>query len=545
MLSILVLFFCLAVFADRADFPSNKDNCNNCIHCVGRLYPLRHSYRTRHSEGVCQCIQRAVRCIAHSRYRTDRVQITVELIRNVKRQHLRAAGTNCQITVHIPWADDCVCNDSAMEAPFITQNVRQKSLTATGPDRTDRIHRGHNAHAACLDRLFKRLEINFAGRLFIQPCADVILTIVVLIVEGKMLHIANQTIFGCAGHLCSCGQPGENAALGIVFKVTPAECAAVDIHCRCIPACAVDFSTFFCNLFTARLGQRLVPGASQHHRTGIARTCGRIVVAVYTGRTITVLRCGQADGFNTNGMVTTICRKAEQVIDREFIEKLLPLGVIVSNAGQISKFQPVIRPGGRHHSIGVIVFCRIKGCCTCIVCQCLCTQAMVCRRSGSLCIVGKAIGTAEIGHISLRKGKLVCSSHLICGASAIMFIVIDDVLVHLGNIGIQDRMRIRAEIDLIVACLEYIRTIRTLDAVRIIGGHILITEGDLQGLCFAGLQDFRLGVLHKICCCLFDATVIIRRLIENFCNIFSCCIAGIFNCYIQRDFLAIILDSCN
>ena len=486
-----------------------------------------------------------MRRIAHSRYRTDRVQITVELIRNVKRQHLRAAGTNCQITVHIPWADDCVCNDSAMEAPFITQNVRQKSLTATGPDRTDRIHRGHNAHAACLDRLFKRLEVNFAGRLFIQPCADVILTIVVLIVEGKMLHIANQTIFGCAGHLCSCGQPGENAALGIVFKVTPAECAAVDIHCRCIPACAVDFSTFLCNLFTARLGQRLVPGACQHHRTGIARTCGRIVVAVYTGRTITVLRCGQADGFNTNGMVTTVCRKAEQVIDREFIEKLLPLGVIVSNAGQISKFQPVIRPGGRHHSIGVIVFCRIKGCCTCIVCQCLCTQAMVCRRSGSLCIVGKAISTAEIGHISLRKGELVCSSHLICGASAIMCIVIDDVLVHLGNIGIQDRMRIRAEIDLIVACLEYIRTIRTLDAVRIIGGHILITEGDLQGLCFAGLQDFRLGVLHKICCCLFDATVIIRRLIENFCNIFSCCIAGIFNCYIQRDFLAIILDSCN
>ena len=266
---------------------------------------------------------------------------------------------------------------------------------------------------------------------------------------------------------------------------------------------------------------------------------------MYTGRAVTVLRCGQADGFNTNGMVTTVCRKAEQVIDREFIEKLLPLGVIVSNAGQISKFQPVIRPGGRHHSIGVIVFCRIKGCCTCIVCQCLCTQAMVCRRSGSLCIVGKAISTAEIGHISLRKGELVCSSHLICGASAIMCIVIDDVLVHLGNIGIQDRMRIRAEIDLIVACLEYIRTIRTIDAVRIIGGHILITEGDLQGLCFAGLQDFRLGVLHKICCCLFDATVIIRRLIENFCNIFSCCIAGIFNCYIQRDFLAIILDSCN
>ena len=352
-----------------------------------------------------------------------------------------------------------------MEAPLIAQNVRQKGLTAAGPDRSDRIHRGHNAHAACLDRLLKRLEVNFAGRLLIQPCADVVLTIVVLIVEGKMLHIANQTIFGCAGHLCGCGQPGENAALGIVFKVTPAECAAVDIHCRCIPTCAVDFSTFFCNLFTARLGQRLVPGASQHHRTGIARTCGRIVVAVYTGRTVTVLRCGQADGFNTNGMVTTVCRKAEQVIDREFIEKLLPLRVIVSNAGQIRELQPIIGPGGRHNSVGIIIFCRIKGCRTCIFCQRLRTQAMVYRRSGSLRIVGKAVGTAEIGHIALRKGELVCSSHLICGASAIMCIVIDDIFVHLGNIGIQNRMRIRAEIDLIVPCLEYIRTICTLDAV--------------------------------------------------------------------------------
>ena len=272
-----------------------------------------------------------------------------------------------------------------------------------------------------------------------------------------------------------------------------------------------------------------VPGSCDHHSGGEADGALLGEVVVDGGGAVAVDGLHLADGIHCHGLIAAQSNELVHIGNGQLIEEGIPLGVVVIHAHHVLQLQAVLGTGGGSHVVGVV---EVLGVPVGVVVEgslCLCRQLKVCRSSGSLGVVGKAVGAGQVGHIALGKVELVVGDLHI--ALTLVGSVVHDVGSHVVDLGIQNGVGVGVDADDVIALFQHIAAL----AVGIVGGHILSLEGDGDLLGSAGSQLRSLCKADEVCRSLLNAAVGVRRIVVDLHDLLAGCRAGVGNGDIHGD----------
>ena len=246
--------------------------------------------------------------------------------------------------------------DEALEAPLAAQDVLQQLRATASPAIADVVEGRHDSVAvSILDRHLEGLEVDLADSLLVGPGSHHAVTVAFLIVQGKVLHVSVDAVLLCA---CDgiCGHStGQDTVLRVVLEVTAGECGAVDVHSRAIPAGSVHLIGHLADAVAEVVGQILAPG---HTDEGSSRETDRTdagEVVVDGCRAVTVVGAHLADAVHGCGLIAAEADGLLQVVDAHLIQQIIPLGIIVVHAAQVSQLEAVLCAGGNVLCVGIIV----------------------------------------------------------------------------------------------------------------------------------------------------------------------------------------------
>ncbi len=375
-----------------------------------------------------------------------------------------------------------------------------------------------------LDRHLEGLEVDLADSLLVGPGSHHAVTVAFLIVQGKVLHVSVDAVLLCA---CDgvCGHStGQDTVLRVVLEVTAGECGAVDVHGRAIPAGSVHLIGHLADAVAEVVGQILAPG---HTDEGSRRETDRTdagEVVVDGCRAVTVVGAHLADAVHGCGLVAAEADGLLQVVDAHLIQQVIPLGIIVVHAAQVSQLEAVLCAGGDVLCVGIFVlFVAGLGVGEAVLEASLDLVAhLIGSGSGNgLVVVCKAVCTGQIGDLALGEIELVGRHDLV--ALALVGLVVNDVGSDGVGLGIQNIVGVRVGADDVIASLQHIAAV----VLVIVGSQILDRDGEVDGLALAGGKLAGLGEVQQVCGSLLNAAVGIRRIIIDLHDILAGSRAGI------------------
>ena len=279
-------------------------------------------------------------------------------------------------------------DDCAVEAPLGAQDAGNQRIAAAGPGCTDAVEGRHNAHS-CRNRGFcvliaavrllldivqrdivqlhahlEGLQVNFAGRLLIQPgCCTVlaftVAAVVFLVIEGKMLDVGIQSLGGSTIYLLGGYRAGQERIFGIILAVTAAERRAVNVHRGRIPAVAAADNRLIANHRAVFQCQVLVPGLCQRHHIG-EHSAGTAVNQA--AGSICINHKGLADAVDGRHAVAGAGNDVIVVLCRQLVEQVIPHRVVIALAAQVNQAQTILGAVGNGIAVGV-PYRRVAGIC--------------------------------------------------------------------------------------------------------------------------------------------------------------------------------------
>ena len=349
-------------------------------------------------------------------------------------------------------------------------------------------------------------------------------TVAFLIVQSKVLHVSVDAVLLCA---CDgvCGHStGQDTVLRVVLEVTACKSGAVDVHSRAIPAGSVHLIGHLADAVAEVVGQVLAPG---HADEGSSREADRAdagEVVVDGRRAVTVVGAHLADAVHGCGLVAAEADGLLQVVDAHLIQQVIPLGIVVVHAAQVSQLEAVLCAGGNVLCVGVLVLLVAGlGVGEAVLEASLDLIAhLIGSRSGNgLVVVCKAVCTGQIGDLAFGEIELVGRHDLV--ALALVGLVVNDVGGDSVGLGIQNIVGVRVGADDVIASLQHIAAV----VLVIIGSQILDRDGEVDGLALAGGKLAGLGEVQQVCGSLLNAAVGVRRIIIDLHDILAGSRAGI------------------
>ena len=246
-------------------------------------------------------------------------------------------------------------------------------------------------------------------------------------------------------------------------------------------------------------------------------------VVVQRGRAVHIGHAQLADRGDRRGAVATLGDERVHLLDRQLVEELVPLRVVVIEAREITQDEAVLRTRRRHRRTGVGVSGRRIVVRVREELRLIGLAHLEVRGGGSSRReVGEVARTGQVGDVTLRIVELVGGHNLV-----IIVRVISGVEglrgTHRVRLLIDDVMRVRASGNLVVAGLEHVR----LRVRRIVGRESVTVPGNRQRLGLARLQQLRLVERQQVRRCLLDATIRVGRVVVDLHDILACDLACI------------------
>ena len=282
------------------------------------------------------------------------------------------AGLDHLTAVHEDARVRGVGDDEAVEAPFAAHDAADEVVGAADPRGTDAVEGRHEALAGAnlaggvlvgaiavllkvveldvtdLHAGLERPEVQLTGGLLVHPRGHGVLTVavaavVLLLVEGEMLHHRVDALLGGALDLLGGHRARKEAVLGEILAVAAGVRRAVDIHGRGIPAGGPAEQALVADHVAQAVSDLLVPGLRHGHGVAERHACAAPAPAA---RGIGVGAGGLAHGLDVVGAVAGVQDHGLVVVGRELVKKVAPLRIVVVQATQVDELEAVARPVG-------------------------------------------------------------------------------------------------------------------------------------------------------------------------------------------------------
>ena len=344
-----------------------------------------------------------------------------------------------------------------------------------------------------------------------------------------MFDVGVDSIAGTAVHHGGSHITAQHAILGIILEITAAEGVAVGVHARAVPAPDLAIGKLCAQRLAGAVGEVGVPGLADQHRRGERGSVNANVPVVQAGAAVGVHGLHLAHRLHGHRLEAAQVYKVEHFIKGQLIQKLLPLRVIVGFAGEIRQAQAIVRAGDRHFIVRIVIPCGViighgffRDAGQCIRIHGIGFFRWSCRRFG---IIGKAVRAGKIGHVAGGIVLELIGGYSTVGRAAVCAVV--HIAFYRKGHAVQHGVGICPDGQRIFPCLQHIAAVGRFDTAGIIGGEILLVDGEADRLGRARLQLGSLGKLHQIDRSLFNAAVRIRRREVNLHHVLTGHIAGI------------------
>ena len=422
--------------------------------------------------------------------------------------------------------DRClVCNDGTFKTPFLPEHMGHQTLVGTGPGSAQTVHGSHGRIGITQsDCQFKALQEDLTDSLLVGKHSTAI-TVGLLIVQGKMLHVSNDTLAPGTLDLRTGHLTGQEAVFGEVFKISAGVGRPVDIDTGGIPACHTGGDGILTDALAQPFHQLRIPGRGHHHFHRV----GHGALAAYqgagnTGGTVLILGRGQADGIDLNGCVAAQTDQAHGLLRSQLLQQLLPGGIVIVLAHQLDQFQfAAVFKGGHRLGTGAD---HIH---TALPFQ---IRQKLGRRVPHTVLIGGGHGSGPVaaGQVS-KTGVIHPDIHIIKpvgdrisgnaaqGISGIVLLC-DRVLMGKSGVAVSGHaigngitlgcQNVIQGIMGIIACRKIIITgIDNIGfrAVGVIGLHQFLGNRDSNGFLGTGIQQLGLGKAYQFYCGFLDAIV--------------------------------------
>ena len=361
-------------------------------------------------------------------------------------------------------------------------------------------------HGGGLHVLFKAVDIHLADGLLVGPGAHA-LAVGLLIVQGKVLGEADQTLFGCAAGLGSADDTCQHRVLAVILVVAAAKGIAVDVAAGAVPA-GQRGGLGMCLLaegIAHFAGQRGVEGCGKHRLRAVPHVDiqGEGVAKEAVGAV-------HINGFRHAVCLVGVldpCTVTEHIvhgIHGELLHILIPQLIVKVLATQVDELELGSGGGGHgHDSLGQILGTG-AGIVLCKVCQRL--------------VVGDALGcgglggegackvlTAEVQALALLGGigELIIGALVVTGdgsfligGTGVVFAVGDLAVqgvgpaqVGVGGVDGCPAVGILGQIEVVIAGIQNVAAV----GLVVKAAQVVPVDGDLHRLAGTGCQLFGLG----------------------------------------------------
>ena len=455
-------------------------------------------------------------------------------------QHAVGAAADGLVGIHVAIHAEVVGEDEALKAPLVTQDVVEQLVTGAGPNGADVVEGGHDRLAAAvLHGDLEGLQVDLTDGLLVGPGAQHAAAVGLLIVEGEVLHVGVYAVLLSAQDGVGSHVAAQHAVLGVVLEVTAGESGTVGVHSGSVPAGHAHLVGHLADVLTEGVGQIHVPGGGDHHSGGEADGALAGEVVVDGGRAVAVDGLNLADAVDGGGLVAADGDEGVHLSHGQLIQQGIPLGIVIVHAAQVLQLQAVLGAGGGHHVVGII---ELVGVVVAVVVEGglgLLIHGEVGGSGGSLVVVGKAVGAAEVGHVALSEGELVGSGHSVGGAGAV--VAVGDGGGNIVGLGSDDVVGVGVDGDGVVAGLQHVSA----GTVGVIGSHILHVEGNGQSLGSAGLQHVGLVEGDEVGAGLLNAAVGVGGIVVDLDHVLAGHIAGVGDGDVEGDGAVALRDGAH
>ena len=440
-------------------------------------------------------------------------------------EHHVAAGADGQVDVHPAGvAHGRVGDDGAGKAPFVAQDVGQQGAAGAGPGVADVAVAGHDGgRAALLDRQLKGFEINFADGLFVGPDAQR-QAVGFLVVEGEVLDIGVDALAHAAADFGSGQLAGKQAVLGIILKVAAAEGGTVDVGAGGVQAGHMVGGGFRAQRLAEAFDKFLVPGRADDGLRGEAHALEVAGQAVDAGGAVQLGGGGFADALGRRGGPAAVRDHIGHILDAQLLQQLLPLRIVVIEAGHILQRQAVVGDGDGRVAVVDFVDRRFgkEG-------DGLGAGFLVGRAGGGQGAFPVGAGDIPFDLAGRDVVELVDGGGAVAGAGVVG--AVDDRLVHRVIAAVNDVVRVRHQLDLIVAGFQHIAAVFKV----VVGGHVLDGKTDGHRLARARLQQAGLAKAGQHHMAFFDAALGVGGGVVDLHDVLAGRVAGVGHLDLHRD----------
>ena len=440
-------------------------------------------------------------------------------------QHHVVAGAHGQVGIH----PGGVCHGGvgdhhADEAPLAPQHVGDQGPGSAGPGGAQIAVAGHDRRGfAFLHGDLKGLQVHLAHGLLIGPNREA-QAVGLLIVQGIVLSVHVHALGSRAPDLGRAQLAGEEAVLGIILEVPAGEWGAVDIHAGRIQAHHAVGDGFRAEDPAELLDQVHVPRGADHGFAGEGHAAQGADQGVDACRAVQVGSGGLAHALDRGGGPAAVEDHFGHVVVGQLLKEQVPLGIVPGKARHVGERQAVVLIDdvriGSVHRVGRFI------------------RESVHHLRRSFPAVRPAlgegafpVGTGDIyGDLAVFHIRKAGDSRRSVGGAGVALAVVhglrDGVLPHVDHV-----MGVVHQLDLIGAFLEHIAA----RAPAVEGGHVLLPEGNGQGLAFAGIKQPGLGEARQHHMGFLDAAPGIRGGVVHLSHILAGHGAGIGDLHLHDD----------
>ena len=513
----------LALARDQLQNQDHNDRQDDRIKQGDERVPVRRVVGfDLHGGGVRLRIQDVVARCAHCI--AGRVVVRFDACAHQTEHHI-VARADSQVRVHPGGVRHRRVGDNhAGKAPFAAQHIGDQRLRCARPRRAEiAVTRHDRGRAAFLDGQFKRLEVDFADRLFICPDGKT-QAVAFLIVECEVLGIQIDALALSAFDLRRAELAGQEAVFGIVFKVTTGKRCSVDVHAGRIQTDDTVGRCFLRKDLAEFFHQFCIPRRADHDLARERNAAETADERVDAGRTVEVGGRRFSDARHRGRGPTAVQNHRRHVLVGQLLQKQFPLRIVPVKARHVLKHQTVVGIDdigiGCVDLVGRLFTERFHDCVGSGL-------AVLTRFRGCACPVGTGDVNSDLSVLHIRK---MCDGGCLVRQTRIAFAVYDCFC---------DRVRpavdfvvcVVHQLDFVVACFENIAACTECIERR----HILGGERNRHNLGFAWLQQLRLGKAREHNVRLFNSALRVRRSVIDLYDVLAADAAGVRDLHLHRD----------
>ena len=346
-----------------------------------------------------------------------------------------------------------------------------------------------------------------------------------------MLHVGVYAVL-CRAFDCVCrNRAGKEAVFRIILEVPSRKSSSVDVHRRSVPAGYIHFIRHLADGIAECVCQIRIPCRRDNNAYREADRADLREVVVDRSGAVAVIRAYFADRVNAVRLIAAKRNDRVHFIQRKLIHELIPLRIVFLKTAHVFELEAVLCAGCDCRSIRIFIlrcnFCRqviadvVEGLLLVF------GHLEVCRSCRCFLIVREAVFSRKVSKVAFRVIELVGCGYFIGGTlvvSVVRYRCLDLVGLRINNV-----VRIPVDRKDIITCFEDI----CLRVLIIIRSKIFHIDADRQLLGCAGIEQVCFVECHEVRGSLFNAAVLVRRIVINFYDVLAGNIACVRNCYIE------------